>query len=422
MYSSEQGKLFVRRHTKWIKKTLLNPETGINMQGSTGRKTSHSISAHYSNWLKTTLDYHLSKSTSEFFGTDFEAIVVGITESPLYFWKENDYFVTQVAPSALCNIQLRVSNTASGILLDESLGVRDDNEQYFKFKNITRLESEILSSYCNFFYKTLGEIFIEKRKIQRLKEVGKELIHLTILINTPERIEENKPCGKIIVSFPISILKQPELPVVDFPLDLSYYYEAIVETNVFIGTAIINLEDLKKIGQNDVIILDHSDLNSMHVFNDEYSIPFKASPDQSIILNIHNEEYDDMTDEMLGNINPAQAIWDNIQVEVGAEFKKIKLPLGELRNMTEGLVVEVASLVENEVRLHIDGKDLAIGELVIVGDKYGVMINKVLHKEMPQGPEYIEEESMEETEEIVESNLDDDDDISYDDLGLDDDF
>lgn len=421
MYSCEQGKLFVRRHTKWIKK-LLTPETGINMHGGMGGKSSHSLSAHYSHWLKATLDYHLSKATTVFFGKEFKAIIVGITEKPLYFWKENDYFVTQVAPSAACNIQLRVSNTASGILLDESLGVREDNETYFKFKNITRLESEILSAYCNFFYKTLGEVFIEKRKIQRKKDIGKELIHLTILINTPERIEEDKPCGKIIVSFPVSILKQPEIPEPDYPVDISKYYSAIVETNVFIGTAIINLEDLKKIGQNDVIILDNSNLKTMYVFNDDHTIKFRVKPDQSIILNIHNEEYDDMTDEMLGNINPAQAIWDNIQVEVGAEFKKIKLPLGELRNMTEGLVVEVASLVDNEVRLHIDGKDLAIGELVIVGDKYGVMINKVLHKEMPQSSQNIEDEIIDEPDEIVESNLDDDDDISYDDLGLDDDF
>ena len=90
--------------------------------------------------------------------------------------------------------------------------------------------------------------------------------------------------------------------------------------------------------------------------------------------------------------------------------------------MTEGLVVEVASLVDNEVRLHIDGKDLAVGELVIVGDKYGVMINKVLHKQMSQ-PSEEEEEIMEEEEEILESNLEEEEEEDYyDDLGLDDEF
>ncbi|MGD9581505.1 MAG: hypothetical protein AB7V50_09035, partial [Vampirovibrionia bacterium] len=328
MYSIEQGKLFVRRHTKWIINTVLNPETGINIQDAIGTNKSQSVSSYYCHWLKVTLNELLTKATTEFFGTNFEAYVVGVTEKPLYFWKENDYFVTQVAPSSYCNIQLRVSNTASGILLDESLGIREDNQGYFKFKNITKLESEILSAYCNHFYKTLSNIFIEKRKIQKIKETCKELIHLTILINTPDRIENDKPCGKIIVSLPVNVLKQPEFPEIDYPVDLTEYFGAIVETNVFVGTAIINLEDLKKIGKNDVIILDHSDLNLMYVFNEEYSIPFKASPDQSIVLNIHNEEFDDMTDEMVGNVNPAQAIWDNIQVEVGAEFKKIKLPLG----------------------------------------------------------------------------------------------
>ncbi|MEW5821230.1 MAG: FliM/FliN family flagellar motor switch protein [Cyanobacteriota bacterium] len=381
------------------------------------------LSIYFYRWLRNILNKSLTNVTTEFFGSKLNLYVVGVTEKPLYFWKENDYFVTQIAPSEKCQIQIRVSNTASGIFLDESLGARYDNEKYFKFKNITKFESEVLSQYTQYLYRGLSEAFIETRKIKRIKDLDKDLLHLTILVNTQSRLDNNKPCGKIIISFPASILKKPDPIEVDLPVNLSHYYNATAETNIFLGTAIITFDDLKKLGPNDVLILDNSNLNSMKVFNDKYSVKFKSSPDQSIVLNIHSEEYKEMTDDILHASHPGEAIWDSIQVEVAAEFKKIKLPLGELRNMTEGLVVEVASLVDNQVRLHIDGKDLAFGELVIVGDKYGVMINKVFHKEIPRQPHTVEEEVIEEEEEIVETNLeDDDDDYNYDDLGLDDDF
>lgn len=381
------------------------------------------VSLKYVKHLRETLNPLLSERFSEFFGTELKVFVAGTSDQPLYFWKENDFFVTQASITNICSVQIRVSNTASGILLDESLGPRDDNELYFKFKNITRFETEVLTNFTEFLFRGLNNIFIEKRKIDRIKEPPKDLIHLTLLVNTPQRLENNKPCGKIVISIPQNILIVPELPEIDYEVDMTQYLTATVETNVFVGRAVINLDDLKKIGMNDVIILDNSDLNQMRVFNDQYITPFKVNPDQNIVLNIHSEEYSDMDNELLDNQDAKQQIWDSIQVDVGAEFKKIKLPLGELRKMTEGLVVEVASLVDNEVRLHIDGKDLAFGELVIVGDKYGVMINKVIHKQIPEEPTQEVEEIIEEPEELVETNLEDEeDDYNYDDLGLDDEF
>jgi flagellar motor switch/type III secretory pathway protein FliN len=378
------------------------------------------------NWLKTSIDSILTATTTDFFGVKIKGFLVGLTKKPLYFWKENDYFVTQISLTANCSIQLRISNTASGIFLEESLGKRHDNEKYFKFKNITRLESEMLSSYCELLVKNLKPLFIETRKINKRKEPSKELMHLTMYVNTPNRLKQDMPCGRIILSFPPDILKKGTYPEVEYPVDISKFYSSTSETNVYIGRSLISLIDLKKLSINDVLILEQSQLDRMEIFDEKRQVPFKVRPDRNIELNIHSEEYGGMNNEALNVKKQGEAIWDNIQVEVAAEFKKIKLPLGELRNMTEGLVVEVASLVDNEVRLHIDGKDLAIGELVIVGDKYGVMINKVLHKNVP-GHEEPEEDIIQE-DNIAENNIEEDDDIdfnyddNYDDLGIEDEF
>lgn len=402
-------------------------QENINLSITGGQSHSNKFSTNSLYWLKSSLEPLLTSASTEFFGTDINAFLVALTKQPLPFWKENDYFVTQILIASNCTFQIRVSNTAAGIFLEESLGKRDDHERYFKFKNITRLEAEILSGYCEYIFKVFKNIFIEKRKIKKVKEFSKDLAHLTFLFNTPQRVKEDKPYGKFIVSFPAEILKEPEIPEVDYPVDLSKYYRTKSECNIYVGKATISLKDLKLLTANDILILDHSNLKRMEIFEGNLRIPFKVAPDLSLELNIHSEEYgeEEMTQDNLKAIKQGEAIWDNIQVEVAAEFKKIKLPLGELRNMTEGLVVEVASIADNEIRLNIDGEDLAIGELVIVGDKYGVMINKVLHKHFPEPEPQLPQQINNDDEDFTSPNAeaeDSDEDFNYDDLGLDDEF
>ncbi|MDX2085418.1 MAG: FliM/FliN family flagellar motor switch protein [Candidatus Melainabacteria bacterium] len=72
-----------------------------------------------------------------------------------------------------------------------------------------------------------------------------------------------------------------------------------------------------------------------------------------------------------------EAVWDNLHIEVQAEFEPTRIPLRQLRQMTEGLIVEIGDLARNTVRLHVEGKTLAEGELVIVGDRFGVLISRM---------------------------------------------
>lgn len=71
-------------------------------------------------------------------------------------------------------------------------------------------------------------------------------------------------------------------------------------------------------------------------------------------------------------------LWEHLLVDVTAEFEPTKMPLHHVKQMSEGLVVEVGDLVHNTVRLHVEGNTIALGELVIVGDKFGVMIRQVV--------------------------------------------
>ena len=92
-------------------------------------------------------------------------------------------------------------------------------------------------------------------------------------------------------------------------------------------------------------------------------------------------------------------LWDSIQVDMTAEFDKVKVTLGELKSIEEGLIVDLCSVYDNKVSLKVGGKMIALGELVIVNDRFGVRIEKVNEPQsssQPVSQEQIQEEKEEE--------------------------
>ena len=103
-----------------------------------------------------------------------------------------------------------------------------------------------------------------------------------------------------------------------------------------------------------------------------YEREFRITPNPALIISVDNSGGEDMG----ANMSPAN-LWDSIQVEMGAEFDKVKISLGELKNIEQGLVVDIGSVYNNNVTLKVEEKTIAMGELVIVNDRYGVKINQV---------------------------------------------
>ena len=75
-----------------------------------------------------------------------------------------------------------------------------------------------------------------------------------------------------------------------------------------------------------------------------------------------------------------QSLWDSIEVEMSAQFDAVKITLGELKNIEEGLVVDLSSIYDSKVTLSVENKPIARGDLVIVNDRYGVKISDVITK------------------------------------------
>ena len=101
-------------------------------------------------------------------------------------------------------------------------------------------------------------------------------------------------------------------------------------------------------------------------------------------------------------------LWDSIQVEMAAEFDKVKVTLGELKSIEEGLIVDLCSVYDNKVALKVGGKIVASGELVIINDRFGVRIEKVndsAPSEEPSVPVQNEETANQEGEDFDYSDF-----------------
>jgi flagellar motor switch/type III secretory pathway protein FliN len=95
----------------------------------------------------------------------------------------------------------------------------------------------------------------------------------------------------------------------------------------------------------------------------------------------------------LPNSLPVAQVLDQVEVEVKASFLPYRMPLSQLKQMTAGLLLEVGDVLANKVELSVNGHPLAEGELLIVGDKFGVLVTalKTDESSAPEVPHTIPE-------------------------------
>ena len=345
-------------------------------------------------WLRANIFDRIYEASAEFFETDLGLKLVGITEKSNVFFAGEDYFVTKIRITKDLNVLFRLSKTAVEMLLDSVLGNSDSS---FSFENLTELEAKLLTGFNDFVYKKISDVLVDTNRLSK-KQTQTYDCHFTILFQ-----DEKNNTGKIIVSVPAIAI--PEIPQFDpeYTFSIDDFPKTFVPVDITVGTTRIALRDLKNIEVEDIVVLEQSNINKMSISFGGQKKTFKISPDPSLIVSM-----DDGEDELEGggyemNDNITQNMWDSIQVDISAEFEQVKIPLGDLRQISEGLVVDIGSVYENKIDLKVENKIIASGELVIINDRYGVRIDKVVapethHSASPQEPQMQEEQINHEVE------------------------
>ena len=186
--------------------------------------------------------------------------------------------------------------------------------------------------------------------------------------------------ARFVISIPKPMLNPMTLAEPEKPLDDNLLRDALSEVNLHVGSTMFSVNDIKHISVGDIVVFENSNSREMTLVCDNILQKFNLNPNQELII-----PYDDNGGDDMDNSENVTNLWDSLQVEMSAEFDKVKISLGELKDIQEGLVVDISSVYNNKVSLKVGDKLIARGELVIINDRYGVKISNVTAEDIMAG-------------------------------------
>lgn len=368
----------------------------------------------YFEWFQNKFLRPLQTACDEYFSNGFSLKLLAISRNTNVLTQGEDYFVTRIKYDKQHDVLLKTSADAVKIILDKLFGKKPD----FNVAEITDLEAKIISSFNNYLYESLSKVIgksglnganVHSGKAK--KKNNKDIVHLTFFIKEADAVDS----AKIILSFPMDLVSPFKNITNQKAFDNSDFKNSKVNVNIEVGTTKFSLKELKNLEREDIVVFENSNIHSMKLIYGKYKKDFKISPNPALVTSSNNGGAEMAEENAL-----SQDMWDNIQVEMGAEFDKVKITLGELKNIEEGLVVDISSVYDNKISLKVENKVIAQGELVIINDRYGVKIDKVFAAEKDQAQNTVdssitEEDSADETE---NSENGDEEEFNYDDFNL----
>ncbi len=278
---------------------------------------------------------------------------------------ENDsFFISQVPSESTPPVTIRLSEEFVRLFLHAAFG---SNLPLFELSDLSELEIKILNAYCDFIYKSFSNILIPQENLNKIELKNKDIYNFTIIIKNSD--EKN---SKIVITLPASRIKRKEIKKEENYSD-DEFKNISAYVDIEAGSSKLTLSDLKNISNGDIILLEDSFVNKMKIITGDNIREFKINPDPALMIELDEDEHD-----VDGEENTNKNMWDDIQIEVNARFKKVKMTLGELKHISKGLVIDLGSVFENEISLLVENKTVAKGELVIINDKYAVKINEII--------------------------------------------
>ena len=316
-------------------------------------------------WYQNVFPSIIQESYDEFFNPEFKLELIGVSKNINCLLDNESCFVTKVRIDYEYDMFFRLTDKAISLILNKCLG---ESKNKFNINKISELEAKVITSFNDFMFENVKKV-LNPPPQNEIKRMNFDLIHLTFLIKEVE--EYNNKTGKVIVTLPLALLHPEVVTSSSEKFSETNFPNSETFAKIFVGQTKFSLYDLKHLESGDVVVFDSSDIEKLTLTINGQELPVKLNPNMDLLI---PEDNDDGGEAM----SNTQNIWDSIEVEMYAEFDAVKISLGELKNIEDGLVVDLTSLYDNNVTLKVEGKPIASGSLVIVNDRYGVKINNVI--------------------------------------------
>lgn len=379
-------------------------------------------------WYQHTFPELVQNSCDEFFGKNFKLNFIGLSKNINCLLNNESCFVTKVKLDEEYEIFFRLTDSAIDIILDKVLG---KSKHKFNINKISDLEAKVITSFNGFMFNALKEQ-LNNPNPSELKRTNFDVIHLTFLMeDTDEYVNKT---GKIIITLPLALLSPEEISSTGDKFSEDEFPNSETLAKILVGKTRFSLYDLKNLETDDVVVFENSNIENLTLSIQGEEMEVNINPNMDLLIPETNDGGENMSETH-------KNIWDSIEVDMYAEFDAVKVTLGELKNIEEGLVVDLTSLYDNKVTLKVEGKPIAKGSLVIVNDRYGVKVDEVIAQgdkssapvtttdenseeeysnEEETSENYNEETETENSEENEEHNENGDEDFDYSDFELED--
>lgn len=315
------------------------------------------------NWFANAYPPVVQASSDEFFLPGLKFILIGISKNINTLMDKDAYFVTKIRIDKLHDMFFRTSEKAIGIILDRALGKPNSR---FNLNKLTDLEAKIITAFNDYMFNATSKFLIPSPPV--LKRTNFDVVHLTFLLKDVD----TNAVAKFIITLPDELLAPDVVTSKNDKFDYSDFSSSVIDVAVRVGSTRFKLIDIKNIEVDDIVVFDNSNTNHMVLKFKGCEQDINLNPNLGLVMPVDN---DGGNNDMAGeNTN----LWDSIEVEMEAQFDTVKITLGELKKIEEGLVVDLTSIYDNKVTLSVENKPIARGELVIVNDRYGVKIDEVI--------------------------------------------
>lgn len=348
-------------------------------------------------WFDSVFTPVVENCSSEFFFDGFDYKLASISTNMNVLSQNDTFFVTKVKINSKNDVYIRISQDAINVILDKVLG---KNNRRFDLTEVTELEARIITAFNDFLYESLAPNFtIEPHRRYN------EILHLTYFVKS----EVSDSAAKFIISVPKDILSPQEIEKTEPRFEDRDFANSLVDVKLILGSTTFPVADIKRLDVGDIVVFENSNSSEMTLVCNNIVQKFQVKPNIKII-----EPYDASGGGGMED-NTNTNLWDSIQVDMSAEFDKVKITLGELKSIEEGLIVDLCSVYDNKISLKVGGKSVASGELVIINDRFGVRIEKVNDSSSESSNESEEPEEVE-----AEEQAQNGDDFDYSDFEVED--
>lgn len=317
----------------------------------------------------------LSDSFAEFWGRSVDVKLICVSENNNLLCEREEFFVTQIRLNKELSVFVRLSKQIVKSLLEGILG---PNGKDFNIEKISELEAKILTGFDNFVYKNFNHLIKTGDSLPKNNTNYNEC-NLTFVLK-----DGNNSLGKIVIKLPVVAIEAKKTALGEDTFTITDFLRTKADVNLTVGKTRMRLNELKSLEKDDIVLLENSNVSKMTLKYKDYSCVVRVAANPAIMVDYDNSDENGGSSKGDKNMSDIYNMWDTIQVEIGAEFEKVKLTLGELKQISEGLVVDIGSVYDNKIDLKVEEKIVASGELVIINDRYGVKINQIFTEEKEQ--------------------------------------